>query len=358
MYRIALVDESGILPPAALASAAIALQIRLDRDMTAHWGAWATLVVARVPTTFTGACGRCGASTRGGCRMGARGIHLDEFGHPYALVSAGQDWTVAVSHELLEMVVDPRGNCVIGGSSASPGAAGRAVYYLVEVRDPCETSGDSINETRVSGFVLPAFCDRATVGPLDLLGRMTGPLQILLGGYLSWYYPGESAWHEALPDGTFSSTVAAARLDATNLRGLRDLPVAGSRHDLRTLLGSTPAGQVEGGGRVGIDAEAEPSSTFEQERWHGVTPRRCTAARPGGREVLWLTAQRRPHGYAAIEASTLTHGSGTPPCPPAWSSRRNQKGFEMANPNPTTIATVLRATAAGRVSPKVNERMV
>ncbi len=32
----------------------------------------------------------------------------------------------------------------------------------------------------------------------------------------------------------------------------------------------------------------------------------------------------------------------------------NQKGFEMANPNASTIATVLRATAAGQVSPKVN----
>src|SRR2546430_717889 len=114
----------------------------------------------------------------------------------------------------------------------------------------------SINGTRVSDFVLPAFYDRATAGPLDLLGRMTRPLQILPGGYLSWYDPDDGAWHQALPDGTFSATVAAARLDATDLRGHRDRSVDGPRHDLPALLGSTPAGRVDGS-RGGVDAEAE-----------------------------------------------------------------------------------------------------
>jgi hypothetical protein len=37
VHRIALVDECGTLSPAALESAAMALQIQLDRDLTAYW---------------------------------------------------------------------------------------------------------------------------------------------------------------------------------------------------------------------------------------------------------------------------------------------------------------------------------
>jgi hypothetical protein len=262
VYLIALVDESGILSPATVASVAIALQIQLDRDLTAHWGVRATLVVAGADDLNPGLWPlRIVDPAR--LPEGAGGIHLNEFGQPYALVAAGPDWTVAASHELLEMVVDPYGNRFVGGPSASPDAAGRAVYYLVEVCDPCETMTYSINGTRVSDFVLPAFYERAAVGPLDLLGWMTRPLQILPGGYLSWYDPDDGAWHEALPDGTFSSTVAAARLDATDLRGHRDSSVEGSRHDLRALVSRTPASRVDGG-QGGAETEAEPPSTFEQ----------------------------------------------------------------------------------------------
>jgi hypothetical protein len=193
----------------------------------------------------------------------AGGIHLDESGQPYALVPAGPDWTVAASHELLEMVVDPYGNRLAGGPSASPDAAGRAVFYLVEICAPCETMTYSINGTRVSDFVLPAFYDRGTAGPLDLLGQVTGPLQILPGSYLSWYDPDDGAWHQALPDGTFSATVAAGRLDATDLRGHRDRSVGASRHDLRAIFSGTLTGRVADGWDS-MDAEAEPLSTFEQ----------------------------------------------------------------------------------------------
>jgi hypothetical protein len=313
VHRIALIDESGVVSPAELASAAIALQIQLDRDLTAHWGARATLIVATADDLRPGLWPLWIAAPD---RLpdGAGGIHLDESGQPYALVSAGPDWTVAASHELLEMVVDPYGNRFVGGPSASPDAAGRAVYYLVEVCDPCETMTYSINGTLVSDFVLPAFYERATARPVDLVGRMTSPLHVLPGGYLSWYDPDDGAWHQALPDGTFSSTVAAARLDPADLRGHRDRSVGGYRHDLRILLGRTVAGRVDGG-RGGPDAEIEPPSTFDQG-----DPRKdaLDVIKPKERESIavsapqpFLTTRPGDHNRTASATAALTSTPAT-----------------------------------------------
>ena len=70
---------------------------------------------------------------------GAAGIHEDENGQPFALITASSDlntWSLTASHEAFEMLVDPFGNRVIAGDSPKPDQ-GRA-SFLVEVCDPSE----------------------------------------------------------------------------------------------------------------------------------------------------------------------------------------------------------------------------
>src|SRR5207244_12011882 len=57
-------------------------------------------------------------------------------GQPYALVLYTQSWSLTASHETLEMLADPWGSRLVGGSSIQAGQ-GR-VRYLIEVCDPCE----------------------------------------------------------------------------------------------------------------------------------------------------------------------------------------------------------------------------
>src|SRR5262245_1648996 len=70
---------------------------------------------------------------------GAAGVHLDDQGQPFALVTADDDqdiWSLTASHECLEMLADPFGNRLIAGDSPMEGQ-GR-VQILVEVSDPSE----------------------------------------------------------------------------------------------------------------------------------------------------------------------------------------------------------------------------
>jgi hypothetical protein len=315
VHRIALVDETGSVSPLALERAATALQIQLDRDLALYWGVHASLVISSMEELNPGLWPlRIVNSDQ--LPDGSGGIHLDELRRPYALVAAGPNWTVAASHELMEMVVDPYGNRFIGGPSANPVAASRAVYYLVEVCDPCESVTYTIDGTRVSNFVLPAFYDRVPREPLDLLGRIVTPLQILPGGYLSWYDPEDGAWHQALPDGTFSYTVAAGPLDAADLRGHRDRSVEGSRHDLRAVLGNLAPPVDSKPGDVEPDPQVSPTFVRADPRKDALD-----VIKPKEREVVgappWQqlmtthpASEAQTAGAAAVRKSTSVSTAG------------------------------------------------
>ena len=90
------------------------------------------------------------------------GVHEDDSGQPFALVKAAseiEDWSVAASHEVLEMLVDPYGNRLIAGDFPKP-RQGR-VRFLVEVCDPSEGDANiySSNGVPVSDFYTPNFFD-------------------------------------------------------------------------------------------------------------------------------------------------------------------------------------------------------
>ncbi len=93
---------------------------------------------------------------------GAAGVHEDEHGQPFALVTASNDrnvWSLTCSHEMIEMLVDPFGNRLI--ASDSPKADQGRVQVLVEACDPSEAAefGYTVNGILVSDFYSTRYFD-------------------------------------------------------------------------------------------------------------------------------------------------------------------------------------------------------
>jgi hypothetical protein len=157
------------------------------------------------------------------------GIHLNSFTRqPFALVAATETWTVAASHELLEMLSDPYGNRLIG--AAHPTRPDLRVKYLLEVCDPCQSVWYPVNGIRVSDFYTPRFFDPVSVGAsrYSFTGALEYPLQVLDGGYVTWLDPEESALYQWHGQGTEPTLIADfTRLARTNV-------------PLRTLVDSSP----------------------------------------------------------------------------------------------------------------------
>jgi hypothetical protein len=127
---------------------------------------------------------------------GAAGVHEDANGQPFALIAMSDSWSLTASHEMLEMLADPFGRRMIPGRSPRRGQ-GR-VEFLVEVCDPCEAAeyAYTVNDILVSDFYTPRFFDprRAEAVRYSYTGAITGPRQILRGGYLSWHDPVSNHW--------------------------------------------------------------------------------------------------------------------------------------------------------------------
>jgi hypothetical protein len=125
------------------------------------------------------------------------GIHLNAFTRqPFSLVKVEDGWSVGVSHEILEMLIDPYGNRLIG--AAHPLDPEERVKYLVEVCDPVQTVGYTVNGWMVSDFYTPRFFDpvRNPAAFYSFTGAIDRPLQLADGGYISWIDPRDSGLYQ------------------------------------------------------------------------------------------------------------------------------------------------------------------
>lgn len=116
--------------------------------------------------------------------QGALGYHTDELGAIYGRVLAqGEDICATLSHECLEMLVDPD---VTGWKWMND-----LRQIALEVADPVEADTYPINatidgETRtmaVSNYVFPSFFDPLGQAPFDRLGKLAAPFTMTPGGY-------------------------------------------------------------------------------------------------------------------------------------------------------------------------------
>lgn len=126
------------------------------------------------------------------------GQHRDRNGQPLALIEGGPSWSLAASHEALEMLADPFGNRLIAGNS--PVEAQGRVEFLVEVCDPCEDDdfAYTVNGVLVSDFYTAHYFDPvAAVGVrYSFTGAIAAPRQVLPGGYLTWHEPVGGDWFQ------------------------------------------------------------------------------------------------------------------------------------------------------------------
>lgn len=233
-WKVALIDQSKAgLPPGDLAQYAAALQQQVDNDLAPAWGVRADISVLAAGDSLPEGTW---ALKIVDSLPGAGGVHLDDNGQPYAAAVTGPELSIAISHELLEMLVDPFGNRFTPAADIDPAGGRQQVFYLVEVGDPCEVSSYEIDGVQVSDFILPSFYDPNATGPVDHLGVLAGPLpqRVPNGCYISWIDPRDWRWHQQQPDGRF---VTADATPGENPRADRDSALGDAdegpgRHDI------------------------------------------------------------------------------------------------------------------------------
>lgn len=201
VQNLALVSESRKVSLQELAVVSAALQKQVVRDFQRIWRVRSTVdVFGKLEDVPLGYWPMIVMDDIG---FDAAGIHLDEEGQPFALISASDDndvWSLTASHECLEMLADPFGDRLIAGDS--PKTDQGRVMFLVEVCDPSEAAefAYSVNGVLVSDFYTPRFFDPiASQGVrYSFTDAISEPRQVLPGGYLSWLDPATRHWWQEI----------------------------------------------------------------------------------------------------------------------------------------------------------------
>jgi hypothetical protein len=208
-YEDKYVNTSTILRAAA------ALQMQLTRDFTPIWNIPAVVSAYKSLDDVPPASIPLAIVNPRSLDPRYRGLHRTEAGEPIGVIAGEQGWSLAASHELLEIVCDPQGRSTVLGESIADSAHSNEltsdaeqhplpqgqVAYLLEICDPCQAPefAYTVNGIPVSDFVTPRYyAPRDTkYGSYSFTGKVTQPLQILRGGYISWYtysLPGAPVW--------------------------------------------------------------------------------------------------------------------------------------------------------------------
>jgi hypothetical protein len=193
--HLALVVESPKVSPRTITEVAAAVQRQLTRDLAPVWNVQATIdafaSLDHVPPGYWPIIVRDDLPG-----IENIGMHLDRAGQPFALVELSPTWSLTVSHEALEMVIDPWGNRTVPGGSPRRGQG--LVEILVEICDPVggARSAYTVNGYLVSDFYTPSFFDPVGVAGVrySFTGALRRPRQVLPGGYLSWRDPATDEW--------------------------------------------------------------------------------------------------------------------------------------------------------------------
>lgn len=147
----------------------------------------------------------------------AIGFHNQSFrGIPHGYVftklskKLQEDWSVALSHEALEIIVNPAANLLVSGPHPDPEQKGRTVLHTFEMCDVVQGESYEIENVEVSNFVLPLYFTPGEEhnGRNDFLGRSKNnevlkSFGVKTGGYSNFYDIGTKTWsYYILPDDT------------------------------------------------------------------------------------------------------------------------------------------------------------
>ena len=219
VINLGLVSQSALVKQKDLNIVAAAMQKQVVRDFGPIWSVQATVDAFEALEDLP--LGYWSIVIRDDIGFDAAGIHLDNDGQPFALVSSSADrdiWALTTSHEILEMLADPFGNRLVAGDSPKPGQ-GR-VAFLVEVCDPSESAqfGYSVNGILVSDFYTPNYFDPVvnSATRYSFTNAIQRPRQVLRGGYLSWEDPTSGEWwQETWFGGASSRFVSLGKLSSS-----------------------------------------------------------------------------------------------------------------------------------------------
>jgi hypothetical protein len=110
----------------------------------------------------------------------------------------GEDWSVTLSHEALELIADPETNLLVMGPHPDPSEK-RDVFHWFEMCDAVQSESYEIDRIKVSNFVLPLYFtgtrkDDEVGARNDFLGRVHNgetlrSFSISPGGYIGFYDP-------------------------------------------------------------------------------------------------------------------------------------------------------------------------
>ncbi len=253
LLHIALVSTTSDVSLADLAPVSAAIQKQVSRDFGPLWNVDATVdAFAKVEDVPVG---YWHVLLQDELPNSAAGLHKrDDNKQPFALVALTANWPVFMSHEVLEMLIDPQGNMTRTGDSLKRGQ-GR-VQYLIEVCDPCQASdfAYTVNSVMVSDFYTPQYFDPVKSNRVrySFSGLIQGPREVLSGGYLSWFDPETRHLFQLQVDGrkkkisdkgevpfeaesmrAFSDSVSTDRRDAVIGGGCRSGILLNSKTDYR-----------------------------------------------------------------------------------------------------------------------------
>jgi hypothetical protein len=229
-YRVAVINLSTLVSDDEATAAMGALQTQVRRDFAPAWGIDAEL-------SFIG---KQADAPPGSWRLvieddsryaGAVCYHtLTNEGLPEVRVAvraarqAQWEWTMAASHDLLEMLANPRLNTTIFDSA--DGRKGR--LYIREICDPVSSArlAYQIDGTTVSNFVYPAWFEsfrKPSSTQFDQRGHVNSPFEVAPGSYVNYCEVTESSgWRPVFtPENALkpaSTTKAKTRTKATRKR--------------------------------------------------------------------------------------------------------------------------------------------
>lgn len=108
--------------------------------------------------------------------------------------SIGEDWSVTLSHEALELIADPEVNLLVAGPH--PAGLKRDVFHWYEMCDAVQAETYEIDGIKVSNFVLPLYFTSSDekAGRNDFLGRSheaktLRSFGVNPGGYVGFFDP-------------------------------------------------------------------------------------------------------------------------------------------------------------------------
>ncbi len=222
---VAVMNESTVVSDTEAQRVMQALQVQTSRDFAPLWGQTASLVF--IPKGGKPPAGAWWMVLMDSSDVaGALGYHdLTSEGLPLAKVFCkttiddGAHWSVCASHELLEM---------LGDSNIDLAAqVGDSEFWSYENCDATEGDefGYLINNILVSDFVTKEWWNpNALPGTqFDFCGHLKSPLEILPGGYISSWTPG-NGWGMVMAQKPSTKTLISSRGHVGSRRERRRTP--------------------------------------------------------------------------------------------------------------------------------------